>query len=135
MRAMVSTSVALLLSTASAAVAQVASTAEPTPTRIHAMQIDYQLDEWRSPDGDEQAYRVKADPFRDAQFDRGGFSLGAIRMDIDSTATASADPTRDGRVSHFAHVHLENVRLLGGDVSGTFDGRSATLRLSWPTGE
>ena len=55
-------------------------------------------------------------------------SLGPFRMDIGSAARMG-----DRRTAHFAHVHLEDVRVLGGDVSGTFDGRAATIHLSWPT--
>lgn len=56
-------------------------------------------------------------------------SLGPFSMDI-----GSVDTGKDGKIAHFAHVHLENFHVLGGNVSGTFDGRAATLRLSWPTG-
>jgi hypothetical protein len=59
----------------------------------------------------------------------GAVAIGPLRMDV-----GSSDLGRDGKASHFAHVHLDNVHVLGGDVSGTFDGRAATLRLSWSTG-
>ena len=56
-------------------------------------------------------------------------SLGPFSMDI-----GSSDLGRDGKRAHFAHVHFDDLHPLGGNVSGTFDGRSATVRLSWPTG-
>ena len=57
-------------------------------------------------------------------------SLGPFSMDI-----GSSDIGRDGKRAHFAHLHLDDFHPLGGNVSGTFDGRSATVHLSWPTGE
>jgi hypothetical protein len=57
-------------------------------------------------------------------------SVGPLSMDI-----GSSDIGRDGKRAHFAHIHLEDFHPLGSNVSGTFDGRAATLRLSWPTGE
>jgi hypothetical protein len=57
-------------------------------------------------------------------------SVGPLSMDI-----GSSDVGRDGKRAHFAHVHIDDFHPLGGNVSGTFDGRAATVRLSWPTGE
>jgi hypothetical protein len=57
-------------------------------------------------------------------------SVGPFSMDI-----GSSDVGRDGKRAHFAHLHLDDFHPLGSNVSGTFDGRAATLRLSWPTGE
>jgi hypothetical protein len=57
-------------------------------------------------------------------------SLGPISLDI-----GSSDVGRDGKRAHFAHIHMDDFRVLGGNVSGTFDGRAATLHLSWPTGQ
>ena len=55
-------------------------------------------------------------------------SLGPFSMDI-----GSSDIGRDGKRAHFAHVQMDDFHVLGGNVSGTFDGRAATLHLSWPT--
>jgi hypothetical protein len=55
-------------------------------------------------------------------------SLGPISLDI-----GSSDIGRDGKRAHFAHVQMDDFHVLGGNVSGTFDGRAATLHLSWPT--
>ena len=60
----------------------------------------------------------------------GPVSVGPLSMDI-----GSSDMGRDGKRSHFAHVHIDDFHPFGSNVSGTFDGRAATLRLSWPTGE
>ena len=57
-------------------------------------------------------------------------SVGPFSMDI-----GSSDVGRDGKRAHFAHLHIDDFHPLGGNVSGTFDGRAATVRLSWPTGE
>jgi hypothetical protein len=57
-------------------------------------------------------------------------SVGPLSMDI-----GSSDVGRDGKRAHFAHLHIDDFHPLGGNVSGTFDGRAATVRLSWPTGE
>jgi hypothetical protein len=57
-------------------------------------------------------------------------SLGPFSMDI-----GSSDIGRDGKRAHFAHVHVEEFHPFGSNVSGTFDGRAATLKLSWPTGQ
>ena len=57
-------------------------------------------------------------------------SLGPFSMDI-----GSSDIGRDGKRAHFAHLHLDDFHPLGGNISGTFDGRAATLRLSFPTGQ
>lgn len=51
-------------------------------------------------------------------------SFGGVRMDMGN----------DGPRKKFAHIELEDAHVLGGNISGTFDGRAATLRLSWPTG-
>ncbi|HWU25968.1 MAG TPA: hypothetical protein VN154_06150 [Rhizomicrobium sp.] len=60
----------------------------------------------------------------------GSLSVGPLQFDV-----GNADTGRDGRPAHFARVHLEGVHLFGGDVSGTFDGRAATIRLTWSTGD
>jgi hypothetical protein len=60
----------------------------------------------------------------------GPVSIGPLSMDI-----GSSDIGRDGKRAHFAHLHIDDFHPLGGNVSGTFDGRAATLHLSWPTGE
>ena len=57
-------------------------------------------------------------------------SVGPFSMDI-----GSSDIGHDGKRAHFAHLHIDDFHPLGGNVSGTFDGRAATVRLSWPTGE
>ncbi|HUO92266.1 MAG TPA: hypothetical protein VMU22_05050 [Rhizomicrobium sp.] len=57
-------------------------------------------------------------------------ALGPFSMDI-----GSSDIGRDGKRAHFAHVQFGDFHPLGGNVSGTFDGRAATVRLSWPTGQ
>ena len=57
-------------------------------------------------------------------------SLGPLSMDI-----GSSDIGRDGKRAHFAHVQMDDFHVLGGNVSGTFDGRAATLHLIWPTGQ
>jgi len=57
-------------------------------------------------------------------------ALGPFSMDI-----GSSDIGRDGKRAHFAHVHVDEFHPFGGNVSGTFDGRAATLKLSWPTGQ
>ena len=57
-------------------------------------------------------------------------SIGPFSMDI-----GSSDIGRDGKRAHFAHLQFDDFHPLGGNVSGTFDGRAATVRLSWPTGE
>jgi hypothetical protein len=122
----------LLLSAASTACAQVAAT--PASSLLRALQFDTQVYQRQSVDGEAQPYNLRADPSRDARLADGGLSLGPFKMDIDSAVEGSAVPSRDGRVARFAHVHLDDVRVMGGNISGTFDGRSATLRLSWPMG-
>ena len=68
---------------------------------------------------------------RNAQIEAGAshpVSLEPFSMDI-----GSSDIGRDGKRAHFAHVQMDDFHVLGGNVSGTFDGRAATLHLSWPT--
>jgi hypothetical protein len=70
---------------------------------------------------------------RNAQIAAGAshpITLGPLSMDI-----GSSDVGRDGKRAHFAHVQMDDFHVLGGNVSGTFDGRAATLHLSWPTGQ
>jgi len=134
MRVTVLVSGLLLLSFATTAGAQVASSPASGLAPARSLQFDTQAYQRQSVDGDAQPYTLKADPSRDERFAAGGLSLGPFKMDIDSAVEGSAVPSRDGRVANFAHVHLDDVRVLGGNVSGTFDGRSATVRLSWPTG-
>jgi hypothetical protein len=56
-------------------------------------------------------------------------SLGPFSMGF-----GSSDIGRDGKRSHFAELHLDDFHPLGGNVSGSFDGRGAALKLSWPMG-
>ena len=60
-------------------------------------------------------------------------AIGPLRLKIDNSEIAR--PALAGVTKHAqaAHVQFENVRFFGGNISGAFDGRSATLRLSWPT--
>lgn len=57
-------------------------------------------------------------------------SIGPFSMDI-----GSSDVGRDGKRAHFAHLQFDDIHPFGGNISGTFDGRAATVKLSWPTGE
>jgi hypothetical protein len=34
--------------------------------------------------------------------------------------------------THFAHYSLDGVRVLGGGISGSIDGRSARIAIRWP---
>jgi hypothetical protein len=58
-------------------------------------------------------------------------SLGPFSMDVGSADFVG----RDGKRARFAHVQLDGVHILGGNISGNFTGRAATIHLSWPTGE
>jgi hypothetical protein len=58
-------------------------------------------------------------------------SLGPFSMDVDNADFVG----RDGKRARFAHIQLDGVHVLGGHISGNFTGRSATIHLSWPTGE
>ena len=35
---------------------------------------------------------------------------------------------------HFAHYTLDGVRVMGGEISGSIDSRSARIMLRWPSG-
>lgn len=52
-------------------------------------------------------------------------SIGAFQLHL------GGDDTR----AHVAHYDFEGRRVLGGTVTGNFDGRAATIRLRWPTHE
>ena len=58
-------------------------------------------------------------------------SLGPFSMDVGSADFVG----RDGKRARFAHIQLDGVHILGGNISGNFTGRAATVHLSWPTGE
>jgi hypothetical protein len=126
----------LLLALAMPVRAQVASVAQ-SPDISRA---EYETGRFRPLQFDNQAMRIFA-PANDDRFVEpaskwtdgqswhdGAMVIGPLSMDV-----GSSDTGRDGKASHFAHLHLDNVHVLGGDVSGTFDGRAATLRLSWHT--
>ena len=49
-------------------------------------------------------------------------SFGPLRARLGGTATRA----------HFARYKLEGMDVLGGSVSGTFDGRGARLYVRWP---
>jgi hypothetical protein len=40
----------------------------------------------------------------------------------------------DSAKTHFAHYTLDGVKVLGGGISGSIDGRSARIAISWPGG-
>jgi hypothetical protein len=40
----------------------------------------------------------------------------------------------DSTKTHFAHYTLDGVKVLGGGISGSIDGRSARIAISWPSG-
>jgi hypothetical protein len=40
----------------------------------------------------------------------------------------------DSTKTHFAHYSLDGVKVLGGGISGSIDGRSARIAISWPSG-
>lgn len=89
----------------------------------------------RLPQPDALSYRRPADdgeaniPARDERASRfetlpNILSVGAFKLALDN----------DGVHRHFARVQLEDGHVLGGNISGTFDGRGGALRLSWPMG-
>ena len=39
----------------------------------------------------------------------------------------------DSTKTHFAHYTLDGVKVLGGGISGSIDGRSARIAISWPS--
>lgn len=49
-------------------------------------------------------------------------SIGPLRAQLGGTA----------RKAHLARYKLEDIDVLGGSVSGTFDGRGARLYVRWP---
>jgi hypothetical protein len=56
-------------------------------------------------------------------------SIGPFSMGLSSSQVG-----RDGKRAHYAELHFDDFHPLGGNVSGSFDGRGAVLKLSWPTG-
>jgi hypothetical protein len=56
----------------------------------------------------------------------GGLAFGPLRI-----AVENGDVGPDGRRVRLAGVHLKDVHILGGAVSGTFNGRAAALHLTW----
>jgi hypothetical protein len=127
----------LVLATAMPVAAQVASGTQPSDisrseydvSRFHPLQFDNQAMRILAPVNDDR-FLEPGSKWTDSPSWRGGaIAIGPLSMDV-----GSSDPGRDGKASHFAHLHLDNVHVLGGDVSGTFDGRAATVRLSWHTG-
>lgn len=65
-----------------------------------------------------------------AGFDRRqGFTLGPVSLDMDSVPRPG-----DAKPIHFANIRVNDLNVWGGSVSGAFDGRAATLKLSWSTG-
>ncbi len=103
--------------------------AEYEAARVHPLQFDSQAFRMSAPDNGDGLVRPSSKLSNGQAWRAGPLSIGPFRMDIGSSIEG-----RDGKSAHFAHLHLDNVHILGGDVSGTFDGRAATLRLSWPTG-
>ena len=97
--------------------------------RLHRIQLDSKATQILSPLNDDHMSALNRKIANGADWQKGSLSIGPIRFDI-----GSSDRRSDGREAHFAHMHLDGVHLMGGEVSGTFDGRAATIRLSWPTG-
>jgi hypothetical protein len=50
--------------------------------------------------------------------------IGAFHMELGGTSEKM----------HFAHYTLDGVRVMGGEISGSIDSRSARIMLRWPTG-
>jgi hypothetical protein len=118
------------LVTATAAMAQPPAIIMPEPSY-------YQHGTARLPLSDESTFQDVSRASENAALMRGALAasgrplaLGPFSMDI-----GSSDISRDGKRAHFAHVHVDEFHPFGSNVSGTFDGRAATLKLSWPTGQ
>lgn len=56
--------------------------------------------------------------------------MGGNGADEGFSQRGRSDSTR----AHFAHYSLDGVKVLGGGISGSIDGRSARIAISWPSG-
>ena len=68
---------------------------------------------------------LRLDPLRTGDSDPLGasaVSIGPLRARLGGTATRA----------HIARYKLEGMDVLGGSISGTFDGRGARVYLRWP---
>lgn len=63
-----------------------------------------------------------------------GVALGPLRLELGSEMRERDGLGVEARRAQFAHLRVDGLEVLGGAVSGSFDGRRATLQLSWPTG-
>ena len=103
---------------------------ETAAIRLHPILFDNHAIRELTPGVDDEHLVGSSSGLPGAQFwHQGAMSIGPLRFDIEN-----GEAGRDGKQSHFARLNLDGVRVLGGDISGTFNGRAATIRLSWPTG-
>lgn len=71
---------------------------------------------------------LRLEPYRPQAYDplKGStVSVGPLRARLGGSA----------KRAHIARYRLEGVDIMGGSVSGTFDGRGARLNLRWPPGD
>lgn len=101
---------------------------ESAAIRLHPILFDNHVIQELSPGVDDE-HLVGTSRAGERSWGQGALSVGPFHLDIEN-----GEAGRDGKQSHFARLRLDGVSVLGGDVSGTFNGRAATIRLSWPTG-
>ena len=101
---------------------------ENAAIRLHPILFDNHAIRELSPGVDDERL-VGSSRAESQSWKQGAVSIGPLHFDIEN-----GEAGRDGKQSHFARLQLDGVRVFGGDVSGTFNGRAATIRLSWPTG-
>lgn len=122
---------AMLLSAAAEAAAQPSAVGDDSDTALFHFQSAY-LPHYRPLESEPLAL---THGYRAAALEPMGrsLSLGPFRVEMAGTARTDVRLNATRQVQ-FARFQLEDTHILGGDVSGAFDGRSGMLRLSWPTG-
>ena len=97
--------------------------------RLHPLELDSSTVRILAPYDDDRPPGLKEDHSGTHISLPRSLAIGPLKFDA-----GSVDRGFNGKQSRFARVYLSNVHIFGGGVSGTFDGRAATIRLSWPTG-
>ena len=119
----------LFLTAATAAMAQPPAIVLPEPSF-------YQHSTAHLPLSDNSAYQEVSRASENSALERGALAASGHQLSIGpfSMGLSSSQVGRDGKRAHYAELHFDDFHPLGGNVSGSFDGRGATLKLSWPTG-
>jgi hypothetical protein len=120
----------LFLAAATEAMAQPPALVLPEPSF-------YQHSAARLPLSDNGTFQDVSPSADERALSRGSTAAGIRPLSLGpfSMGMSSSEVGRDGKRAHYAELHLDDFHPLGSNVSGSFDGRGATLKLSWPMGQ